>query len=46
MGAIVQKLLFKDTTYDKTMFLDDVDLRTIDVKTIEGECKTMNDYIK
>ena len=49
MGAIVQRLLFKDNVYDSiknTAAEDKDDLRQISVKTIEGDAVKINDLIK
>lgn len=49
MGAIVQRLLFKDNVYDSiknTTAEDKDDLRQISVKTIEGDAVKINDLIK
>ena len=49
MGAIVQRLLFKDNVYDSiknTAAEDKEDLRQISVKTIEGDAVKINDLIK
>ena len=49
MGAIVQRLLFKDNVYDSiknTTAEDKGDLRQISVKTIEGDAVKINDLIK
>lgn len=50
MGAIVQKLLFKDNVYDKasTMALNETnnDIREIAIENIDGEKLKLGDLMK
>lgn len=47
MGAIVQKLLFKENTYDKPTNIDEnSDIRNINVRTIEGVEMKLGELMK